>query len=54
MRRNNVDYLLPKVRTEAAKKGCFYLGVKDFNSLPVDIKKMTSLLLFKSALEKMF
>ncbi len=49
-----MDYLLPKVRTEAAKKGCFYLGVKNFNSLPADIKQVTSLLLFKTALEKMF
>ena len=25
-RRNNLDILLPKVKTEAAKKGCFYSG----------------------------
>ena len=36
-RRNNIDYLLTKVKTDTAKKWCFYVGVKDFNSLPVDI-----------------
>lgn len=50
-RRNNIDYLLTKVKTETAKKGCFYVGVKDFNSLPVDINQMTSLVLFKAVLE---
>ena len=50
-RRNNINYLLPRVKTEATKKGCFHIGVKDFNSLPVDIKQMTWLVLFKAALE---
>ena len=25
-RRNDLDLLIPKVRTESAKKGCFYSG----------------------------
>ena len=48
MRRSNLDILLPKVRKEAAKKGCFYSGAEDFNSLPNDIKPITFLLAFKS------
>ena len=53
-RRNGIDVTLPKVRTEVAKKGCFYLGAKQFNDLPFEVKLVSSLLIFKSKLGEMF
>ena len=49
-RRNGRDLILPKVNTEIAKKGSFYLGVMDFNKLSKEVKTITSLLTFKSKL----
>lgn len=49
-RRNSLDLVLPKVNTESAKKGSFYLGAKDFNELPKEVKEIKSLLLFKTKL----
>ena len=37
-RRNGLDLILPKVNIEIAKKGSFYLGAKDFNGLPKEVK----------------
>ena len=31
---NGLDLLIPKVRTESAKKGCFYSGAQAFTYLP--------------------
>ena len=53
-RRNGIDVTLPKVRTEVAKKGCFYLGAKQFNDLPFEVKLVSSLLIFKSKLGEIF
>lgn len=50
----NIDYLFTKVKTEAAKNGCFYVGVIDFNSLLLDIKQMTALVISEAALDKFY
>ena len=47
-RRNGLDILVPKVSTETAKKGCYYLGAQVFNILPSRMKETESLLIFKT------
>lgn len=46
--------LFSKIIRQAAKKGCFNSGAKDFNSLPNDVKQITSLLALKSRLGNIF
>ena len=53
-RRNGIDLVIPVIRTEAGKKGCFYAGVNDYNSLQSDIKSINSLLIFKSKIGAIF
>ncbi len=36
-RRNSLDLILPKVKTESAKKSCFYSGAVIYNHLPTYI-----------------
>ena len=37
-RRNGLDILIPKVRTESTKKGTFSTGAQDFNNLPAHLR----------------
>ena len=53
-RRTGIDLVLPKVKTEVAKKGCFCLGVRQFNELPSEVKLESSLLIFESKLAEIF
>ena len=41
-RRNGLGILIPKVRTESAKKGTFYTGDQAFNNLPRHLKEVDS------------
>ena len=41
-RRNGLDILIPKVRTESAKKGTFYTGDQAINNLPRHLKEVDS------------
>jgi len=45
-KRNGLDLLIPKVRTESAKKGSFYPGAQAFNNLPPFLKEVESLAVF--------
>ena len=47
---NGLDILIPKVRTESAKKGTFYSGAQAFNDLPPHLKEVDSIVIFKTQL----
>ena len=49
-RRNGLDILIPKVGTEYAKKGTFYIGAQAFNNLPPHPKEVDSIVIFKTLL----
>ena len=49
-RRNGLDILIPKVRTESAKKGTFYTGAQAINNLPPHLKEVHSIVIFKTLL----
>ena len=49
-RRNGLDILIPKVRTETAKKGTFHTGAQAFNNLPPHLKEVDSIVIFKTLL----
>ena len=53
-KRNGLDLLIPKVRTESAKKGSFYTGVQAFCNLPPFLEEVESLLVFKTKLKDLF
>ena len=42
--------LIPKVRTESAKKGTFYTGAHALNNLPPNLKEVDSIVIFKTQL----
>ena len=46
-RNNGFLVRLPKVRTESAKKGFYFVGAKTFNELPTNIRKAKNLKEFK-------
>ena len=48
-RRDALNILIPKVRTECAKRG-FYSGAQAFNNLPPHLKEVDSLKIFKTQL----
>ena len=49
-RHNGLDMLIPKVRTESAKKGTVYTGAQAFNNLPPHLKEVDSVMIFKTLL----
>ena len=49
-RRNGLDILIPKVRTESAKKGIFYTGAHAFNAFKQILKEVDSIVIFKTLL----
>ena len=53
-RRNGLDILIPKVRTESAQKGTFYTGAQAFNNLPPHQKEVDSIVIFKTQLNNLF
>ena len=54
IRGNGLDILIPKVRTESAKKGTFYSGAQAFNDLPPHLKEVDSIVIFKTQLNNNF
>ena len=52
--RNGINIFIPKVKTEEAKKICYYTGAKEFNDLPLGIKSVISLLVFKACINGIF
>ena len=53
-RRNMIDLVIPKVRTESGKKGIYYSGTKIYNALPLALKTEKYYIHFKSALKEHF
>lgn len=53
-RNNNVLVKLPKVKLEFARNSFFYFGAHLYNSLPLEIRKEASFLLFKNKLHKFY
>ena len=45
-----INILIPKVRTESAKKGPFNTGAQAFNNLPPQPKRVDSVVIFKTQL----
>ena len=45
-----INILIPKVRTESAKKGTFNTGAQAFNNLPLHLKRVDSVVIFKTQL----
>ena len=50
-RGNNVNLVVPPIRTEAARKTFFYQGTQIYNKLPTTLKTETSILRFKTSFE---
>ena len=50
-RNNDIILRLPKVKTEAAKKGFFFAGAKMFNQLPANIISYETLYIFKKQID---
>ena len=48
--RNGTDLVLPRVRTEIAKRLFYFNGAKLFNGLPLQIKECSSIVLFKDTI----
>ena len=49
--RNNRDLPIPKVNLEHKKKGFRYSGIKIWNDIPLEIRELSSLTLFKKKLK---
>ena len=49
--RNNRDLHIPKVNLEHRKKGFRYSGIKIWNDIPLEIRELSSLTLFKKKLK---
>ena len=47
---HGLDSLIPKVRTESAKKGTFYTGAQAFNNLSPHLREVDSIVIFKTLL----
>ena len=50
--RNHRDLHIPKLNLELTKKGFHYSGIKAWNDIPVNIRELPSLRLFKTRLKK--
>jgi hypothetical protein len=51
--RHDSDFHFPTVRLTAFKEGAYFMGIKIFNHLPTDIKKLSNRIeLYKPALKK--
>ena len=47
---HGLDSLIPKVRTESAKKGTFDTGAQAFNNLSPHLREVDSIVIFKTLL----
>ena len=50
--RNHRDLQIPKVRLEYTKRNFFFLGVKNWNDIPTNIRKQESLARFRKRFRK--
>ena len=50
-RNNGIGIALPKVKLESARKGFYFQGGLIYNNLPLDIRQLKSIVLFRSALK---
>ena len=50
--RNYRDLHIPKLNLELTKKGFHYSGIKAWNDIPVNIRELPSLRLFKTHLKR--
>ena len=46
------DFHIPKLNLELTKKGFHYSGIKAWNDIPVNIRELPSLRLFKTHLKR--
>ena len=53
-RANGRHLIIPKVKTESAKRGFYYSGAKIYNALPTHLKIERFYLPFKQGLKKYF
>ena len=53
-RANGQNIKIPKIKTESAKRGLYYSGVKMYNALPTHLKTERSYLRFKQGLKEHF
>ena len=53
-RANGINLNIPKVKTESAKRGFYYSGVKIYNALPSHLKTESFYLPFKQGLKEHF
>ena len=53
-RANGQNIKIPKIKTESAKRGLYYSGVKIYNALPTHLKTERSYLRFKQGLKEHF
>ena len=51
-RGNKATLRVPRVRTEAAKKSFWFQGPSCFNELPIDIRSLDSIVVFKHRLKE--
>ena len=52
--RNYRDIHIPMLKLESTKKGFQYAGIKAWNDIPLSIRELSSLSLFKNHLKKHF
>ena len=52
--RNYKDIHIPVLKLESTKKGFQHAGIKAWNNIPLSIRELSSLSLFKSPLKKHF
>ena len=53
-RNNNAALRLPLLRTEAARKSFLFQGTLCYNELPLEIRSLHSIVLFRSSLKKYY
>jgi hypothetical protein len=53
-RNNSLTLTIPKVKLKLAKSGFFSMGVKIFNSLPIEIRRTDSFTDFKNKVKKFY
>ena len=54
MQHETIRFQLPKVKLETGRKGFYFLGAKEFNGLPPEIRTIKFRTVFRKALDEHF
>ena len=53
-RNNKYSVCLPRIKTEYARKGFFYMGAKTFNELPLTARMSDNVLAFREIMDNIY